>query len=74
MKRYCDWDPIKNPILQNTIVGSVLGIMVAINLRAIILSGGEATWAWIMFLGIGPLFGLFSGFERYRYEKKKREN
>ena len=73
MKRYCDWEPIKSPIWQNTILGCVVGVMVGINLRAIILSGGEATWAWVMFFMIGPLFGFFSGLERKRWEKQREE-
>ncbi len=73
MKRYCDWEPIKSPVLQNTILGCVVGIMVGINLRAIILSGGRTTWPWIMFFLIGPVIGFFSGMERKRWEKKKEE-
>jgi len=73
MKRYCNWEPIKNPVLQNTILGCVLGIMIGIDLRAIILSNGEATWAWIMFFLIGPLIGFFSGMERKKLERRKEE-
>jgi len=71
MKRYWDWEPIKSPVLQNTVLGCVLGIMVAIDLRAIVLSGGKAEWAWIMFFMIGPVIGFFSGLERKKLEKKK---
>lgn len=72
-KRRGNWEPIKSPLLQNLILGTVTGVMVGINLRAIILSGGEATWAWVTFFLIGPLFGLFSGIERARMEKKRLE-
>jgi len=72
-KRRMNWEPIKSPIFQNLILGTVTGLMVGINLRAIILSGGEATWAWVTFFLIGPFFGFFSGLERARAEKKRQE-
>lgn len=72
-KHRMNWEPIKSPIFQNLILGTVTGLMVGINLRVIILSGGEATWAWITLFLIGPLFGLFSGIERTRMERKNKE-
>ena len=73
MKRYADWNPIKHPLIQNIILGSVLGIVIGINLRVIIYSDGKATWAWIMLFLIGPLFGLLSGLERMRWEKQQEK-
>jgi len=71
-KKYLDWEPIKNPVLQNFIVGTVLGIVIAIDLRAIVLSNGKADWAWVMLVLVGPVIGLLSGFERKRLENRKK--
>ena len=71
-KRYLDWEPITSPVLQNTILGTVLGIIIAIDLRAIVLSSGEATWAWVTLVLVGPIVGLLSGFERKRLESRKK--
>jgi hypothetical protein len=73
MKKYADWNPIKSPLVQNLLLGSVVGIMMAINLRVIIFSEGRATWAWVILFLIGPIFGFLSGLERMRYEKRKEE-
>lgn len=71
-KKYLHWEPIKNPVLQNTILGTILGIIIAIDLRTIVLSSGEATWAWVTLILVGPIIGLLSGLERKRLENKKK--
>jgi hypothetical protein len=69
-RRYWDWNPIQNPVLQNTLMGFVLGIMVGINLKAIYERIHGPSFVWISFFVFGTLVGFLSGLERNRMEKK----
>jgi len=69
-KRHWDWNPIQNPVLQNTMMGFVLGIMVGINLKVIYERIHGPAFVWISFFAFGTLVGFLSGLERYRIEKR----
>lgn len=62
-----------NAVAQNVILGTVTGLVVALNLRIIFLKAGGVDMAWMAFIIIGPVFGYLSGLERQRIEKLKRE-
>ncbi len=72
-KKYLNWDPITNPVVQNTILGFVIGIMVGINLRVLYLKVKGPAIVWILFFVFGIAIGFFSGIERKRMEAKKRK-
>jgi hypothetical protein len=72
-KRYFDWNPITNPVLQNTILGFVVGIMVGINLKVLYSRIQGPTVVWVLFFGVGILIGFLSGLERRRMEERKRK-
>jgi F0F1-type ATP synthase assembly protein I len=72
-KRHFEWEPIKHPILQNTLLGFVLGIMVGINLKVIYSRIHGPAFVWISFFVIGLAIGFLSGLERHRIEKQKRK-
>jgi hypothetical protein len=69
-RRYWDWNPIQNPVVQNTLMGFVLGIMVGINLKAIYERIHGPAFVWISFFAFGTVIGFLSGLERIRMEKK----
>jgi hypothetical protein len=73
-KRFLDWDPIKHPVLQNTLVGFALGVMIGINLKAIYTRIHGPAFIWISFFVFGAFIGFLSGLERSRHEKKKAQN
>jgi hypothetical protein len=72
-KKYFKWDPITNPVLQNTILGFVIGIMVGINLRVLYLRVKGPSIVWILFFVFGIGIGFFSGIERKRMDERKRK-
>jgi uncharacterized membrane protein len=72
-KRYWDWNPVRNPIIQNTILGFVLGIMVGLNLRVLYTRIHGPALVWILFFVFGIAIGFFSGIERKRMERKRLE-
>jgi hypothetical protein len=72
-KKFLFWDPITNPVVQNTILGFVIGIMVGINLRVLYLRVKGPAIVWILFFVFGIAIGFFSGIERKRHEEKKRK-
>ncbi len=72
-KRRLNWEPIKNPVLQNTIVGFVLGIMLGINLKAFYTRIHGPAIVWISIFVIGVAIGFLSGLERKKMMKKKEE-
>jgi len=61
------------PVVQNVILGSVTGVMVGINLRTLFLRVGGTDIVWPLFFILGPAIGYFSGKERERFEKLKKE-
>jgi hypothetical protein len=69
-RRHWDWNPVQNPVLQNTLMGFVLGIMVGINLKVIYERIHGPAFVWISFFAFGTLIGFLSGLERKRIEKK----
>jgi hypothetical protein len=71
-KRYLDWNPIQHPVLQNTLLGFVLGIMVGLNLKVIYSRIHGPAFVWISFFALGALIGFISGLERRRMEKKNK--
>jgi hypothetical protein len=70
-RRYWDWNPIQNPVLQNTLMGFVLGIIVGINLKVIYERIHGPAFVWISFFAFGTLIGFLSGLERKRMEEKE---
>jgi hypothetical protein len=72
-RRYWDWNPIQNPVLQNTLMGFVLGIMVGINLKVIYEKIHGPAFIWISFFAFGTLIGFLSGLERNRIEKNDEQ-
>ncbi len=62
-----------NALTQNLIIGTVTGLMVAINLRFFFMRLGEIEYIWIIFIFLGPIIGFLSGKERLRMEKLRRE-
>jgi hypothetical protein len=72
-KRFLNWEPISNPVIQNTIIGFVIGIMVGVNLRVLYLRVKGPAIVWILFFVFGIGIGFFSGVERKRMEERKRK-
>jgi hypothetical protein len=72
-KKFLFWEPITNPVVQNTVLGFVIGIMVGINLRVLYLRVKGPAVVWILFFAFGIAIGFFSGIERKRMEEKKRK-
>lgn len=70
-KRHFDWEPIKHPVLQNTILGLVLGIMIGINLKVIYARIHGPAFVWISLFVIGLVIGFLSGIERQKWMKRK---
>ena len=62
-----------NPVLQNLVVGSLFGVVIAIGLRYLYTRASVPDWAWILFFIIGPVIGYLSGIERKRYERLRME-
>jgi PAS domain S-box-containing protein len=60
-------------VYQNLILGSVTGVVVAFNLRIVFQRMGGTDLVWILFFILGPALGYFSGKERERVEKLKKE-
>ena len=71
LKRHFNWEPIKNPVLQNTIVGFVLGIMLGINIKAIYTRIHGPVIVWISIFVVGLAIGFLSGLERKKWMQKK---
>jgi uncharacterized integral membrane protein len=72
-KRYMDWNPITSPVIQNTILGFVVGAMVGINLKVLYARIQGPTIIWILFFLFGITIGFLSGIERSRSEDRKRK-
>lgn len=62
-----------NPVYQNIIIGSLVGVMIAYILSKIYDIWGGEDWGWAIFLLIGPLIGFLSGQERQRMQRMKKE-
>jgi hypothetical protein len=73
-KRFLDWNPITSPLIQNTILGFVVGIMVGINLKVLYARIQGPTIVWVLFFVFGITIGFLSGVERSRSEDRKRRN
>jgi hypothetical protein len=71
-KRFMDWNPITSPVIQNTILGFVVGIMVGINLKVLYARIQGPTIIWVLFFLFGITIGFLSGLERSRAEDRKR--
>jgi hypothetical protein len=72
-KRFMDWNPITSPVIQNTILGFVVGIMVGINLKVLYARIQGPTIIWVLFFLFGITIGFLSGIERSRVEDRKRK-
>jgi hypothetical protein len=72
-KRFLDWNPITSPVIQNTILGFVVGIMVGINLKVLYARIQGPTIIWVLFFIFGITIGFLSGVERSRVEDRKRK-
>lgn len=62
-----------NPVYQNMVIGSLMGVFIAYILSRIYNIWGGEDWAWAIFLLIGPLIGFLSGQERQRMQRMKKE-
>jgi hypothetical protein len=67
------WEPIRNPVFQNTLVGLVLGIVIGFNLKLIYMRIHGPAVIWLSFSVLGLFVGLLSGLERYRWQDGKSE-
>ena len=71
LKRHLDWEPIKNPILQNTLLGFVVGVVLGINVKIIFEKINVPAFIWNCFFLFGLVAGFLSGIERSRLKKRK---
>jgi uncharacterized integral membrane protein len=71
-KKFLDWNPITSPVIQNTILGFVVGIMVGINLKVLYARIQGPTIVWVLFFVFGITIGFLSGIERKRSENRRR--
>ncbi len=62
-----------NAVTQNLILGTVTGVIVGYNLKIFFQHAGKPDLIWLLFLLLGPFIGYFSGRERQRVEKLKKE-
>ena len=62
-----------NAVTQNLILGTVTGVIVGYNLKIFFQHTGKPDLIWLLFLFLGPFLGYFSGRERQRVEKLKKE-
>jgi len=60
-------------VVQNVILGTITGAMVAYNLRIIFTRIGATDLIWIFFILLGPTLGYLSGKERQRLERLRNE-
>ena len=60
---------ISRPVLENILVGTLMGILVGVFLRGYLARLGNLNLDWAIFVLIGLLIGLFSGFERAKKEE-----
>jgi hypothetical protein len=67
-RRRVHWEPIQNPVFQNTLLGLVLGVVVGFNLKLIYARIHGPAVIWMSFSVVGLFIGLLSGLERYRCE------
>jgi hypothetical protein len=65
------WEPIRSPVLQNTLIGLVLGIVIGFNLKLIYERIHGPAVIWMSFSVLSLFVGLLSGLERYRWENEK---
>jgi len=62
-----------SPVHQNFILGTVGSVIFGYTLRAIFQFQGVSDIYWVIFIALGPILGYFSGRERARMERLKRE-
>jgi len=55
-----------SPILQNLIVGTLMGILGVLVLKVILRTVGSSEWVWQIFILLGLILGILSGLERKR--------
>jgi len=68
-------DPLSklSPVHQNIILGSVGSFVFGYILRILFSHQGIPDTFWIIFMVLGPILGFFSGRERLRMERLKKE-
>lgn len=63
-------------VLENILVGTIMGILVGVMLRGYLRNLENLNLDWVIFVLIGLIIGIFSGFERQRkatLEKSEKE-
>lgn len=60
---------ISRPVLENILVGTLMGVLVGVFLRGYLSELGSLNLDWTIFVLIGLLIGIFSGFERAKKEE-----